>query len=338
MSVALLSARAAAPAFNSDFYVTAASVIPVLFLAIAFQSQFQQDLLSVAFRPMHSMLRGPTPANPFQVLRPFTAILTYLAALWATGILIVLILFFGVVGEIVAIGVLAAQSHPSTAAQLARLPVAGIVFYSVVFLTCVVAATSALVLAKFVVRLRSDLRAVRRSRQAANREARAGWLLNPPDAALRRRQAADVGFPAGWRPNAPDDGGFSDPPLITSHGTVIVFPSPLDGSMVQKAYPHIVDGDQVRVTDSMGTLIGIGKLTYNPRQTAAVLKTAIAESGLAASELTAVVAVYNFTVKVPAGLTRYGIILGQNEKKTYKTYKTAAQMKNPSLTLGSPPG
>lgn len=68
MSLALLSSPAAAPAFSSDFYVTAASVIPVLFLAVALQSQFQQDLLStVLFRPMRRELYRPAPTTLLRV-------------------------------------------------------------------------------------------------------------------------------------------------------------------------------------------------------------------------------------------------------------------------------
>jgi hypothetical protein len=48
-SLALLehTATAPAPPFNGLFYATAATIIPVLFLAIAVQSRGYQDLLNV---------------------------------------------------------------------------------------------------------------------------------------------------------------------------------------------------------------------------------------------------------------------------------------------------
>jgi hypothetical protein len=126
--------------------------------------------------------------------------------------------------------------------------------------------------------------------------------------------------------------GSSAPAALTSHGTVIVFASPFGGSTLQNAYPDVASGGQVTVTDSSGTVIGTGTLTYNPGQTTATLVTATAGSGLTASELTAFVAEYDFTVTVPGGLARYGIKVGQNRGTIYET---AAQMKDPSLTLGS---
>jgi hypothetical protein len=102
---------------------------------------------------------------------------------------------------------------------------------------------------------------------------------------------------------------------------------------VQNAYPDIASGSQVTVTDSPGKVIGTGTLSYDPVQTATTLVTATAGTGLTASELTAFVAVYDFTVTVPGGLDRYGITVGQNRGTIYET---ATQMKKgPSLTLGS---
>jgi hypothetical protein len=45
---ALAAGHAAAPAFNADFYMTAATVIPVLFLAIAVQGSTYTDILRIA--------------------------------------------------------------------------------------------------------------------------------------------------------------------------------------------------------------------------------------------------------------------------------------------------
>ena len=86
------------------------------------------------------------------------------------------------------------------------------------------------------------------------------------------------------------------------------------------------------MTDSSGTVIGTGTLTYNSGQTTAMLKTTTSGSGLTASELNAFVAVYDFTVTAPRRDGRYGIKVGQNRGTVYET---AAQMKDPLLTLGS---
>jgi hypothetical protein len=56
-SLALLTraAEPAVPAFNADFYVTVATVIPVLFLAIAFQSRTYENLLKALATPADSI-------------------------------------------------------------------------------------------------------------------------------------------------------------------------------------------------------------------------------------------------------------------------------------------
>lgn len=60
-TLALLAHHAAAPAFNTAFYATAATVIPVLFLAIAVQGRGYDALVKAfgaAFRRLRSTPRS----------------------------------------------------------------------------------------------------------------------------------------------------------------------------------------------------------------------------------------------------------------------------------------
>jgi hypothetical protein len=329
MSISLLSSPAAPQAFNGDFYVTAASVIPVLFLAVALQSQLQQDLLTWVFRPMRRELYRPPAITVRQTVKYVGTLYFTVLGTFAVGLLIFLIAGLGVLGEILAIAALATKSTARIAAQLPGMTVEDTVLFSVEFLTIVVAATSALVLAKFVGRLLGELRDLRRQRMAANGAALGDWLtVRVPDDLLRERLADARTFPASWQPDAPDDGGFSDP-VTAAHGHVIVYVSPQAGLTVQQAYPDIASGGQVTVTDSSGNKIGAGTLTSSRdfRQAAVLLERARYGDGPAAgpqptaSELAASGAVYDFTVTVP-WLVRYGITVGRQE--TY--YYTAAQM------------
>jgi len=116
----------------------------------------------------------------------------------------------------------------------------------------------------------------------------------------------------------------------------------LSGTDVQDAYPDITSGSQVIVTDSSGTVIGTGMLSYDKAKTFALTtgtavilakKTGASASGIA-SALSQDVAIYDFSVSgLPGGLVRYGIKVGHNRGTIWFT---AAQMKaGPGLTLGS---
>jgi hypothetical protein len=83
-------ASPATPAFNSSFYTTAATVIPVLFLAIAVQGRMYDDLLKAYVNAGGRLIR-PT----------------------AAALLAVLILFFGITGESQALFILYRQSATS---------------------------------------------------------------------------------------------------------------------------------------------------------------------------------------------------------------------------------
>ena len=88
-------AHAAAPApraFNHDFYVTAATVIPVLFLALAVQGRVYEGLLRAALTTLRVKRAG---RDRFPVIHvtagfrlPWLAILTVNGLLWLTAFLI----------------------------------------------------------------------------------------------------------------------------------------------------------------------------------------------------------------------------------------------------------
>jgi hypothetical protein len=181
------------------------------------------------------------------------------------------------------------------------------------------------VLAKFVRGLLRQLRDLGRKRRAANRAASRGWLVaGLPYAIWRKRRKDAKTFPVVWQPDAPDDGGFSDP-LVTVHGIVFAYVSPLVGLTVQEAYPDIVTGGQVTVTDHSGRKIGAGTLTRNPDPVLAVAKLEKASEWdgpkLTAAELAAAGAVYDFTVTIP-WLIRFAITVGSQDAVSV----TAAQL------------
>ena len=248
----------------------------------------------------------------------------------AVGLLILFIAGLGVLGEILAIAALAAQSTAPIAAQLPGMNIENTVRFSVEFLTVVVAVTSSLVLAKFLRRLLHELGNLWRQRRAANRAAWGDWLARVPYAVWRQRRADARTFPLAWQPDAPDDGGFSDP-VITVHGSVFVYVSPLAGSTMQEASPPIASGGQVTVTDTSGRQIGTGTLTNNPDPGQAVAKLEKATAGPkpTASELTAV---YDFTITLP-WLINYGITVCQQET----IHLTAAEMQAPLLWFAFAP-
>lgn len=101
-SIAL--AHGAAPAFNADFYTVAATVIPVLFLALAVQGSVYGDLLKTFARGMREMFsandQAQTPARTLRVVvrRAVPGFVTVIPMMLAT-----LIILFGIFGEILAL-------------------------------------------------------------------------------------------------------------------------------------------------------------------------------------------------------------------------------------------
>lgn len=115
-ALAAHATRAAAPPFNGLFYATAATVIPVLFLAVAVQGRMYEDLLkagSDAFeRGVSQVLlwrQNPASVRSRQALGPF------LTPYAATGIAAI-VLTLGVIGETTALISLYVQ-HPAGSPQ-----------------------------------------------------------------------------------------------------------------------------------------------------------------------------------------------------------------------------
>lgn len=103
MSLALLARHAATPAFNGLFYATAATIIPVMFLALAVQGSLYNDLLKASAKALGRFsARGSGPSSRRRALRAWTA--SILASCAAITILI-----FGVTGEIEALVSLSLQ-------------------------------------------------------------------------------------------------------------------------------------------------------------------------------------------------------------------------------------
>ena len=87
------TAHTAAPAFNADFYATAATVIPVLFLAINVQPVFQ--LLAWT----------PDGAPERRTSRP-----RQLGAAYMVKLAVYFLMVLGIIGEIMTIGALASRT------------------------------------------------------------------------------------------------------------------------------------------------------------------------------------------------------------------------------------
>ena len=93
-SLALLEHTAAAtPAFNTAFYATAATVIPVLFLAIVFQNTTWQELAETA----STASAGSSTSVKLRIIA------------WTIGVFVGLVILLGAAGELYAIAALYQQ-------------------------------------------------------------------------------------------------------------------------------------------------------------------------------------------------------------------------------------
>lgn len=105
---------------------------------------------------------------------------------------------------------------------------------------------------------------------------------------------------------------------MTVHGTMQVAGNVLDSS---QNYPDISDGTQVLVLDPSGKVIATGKLSFDAKATRI-----FAKLGAFGAET-----VYDFTVTVPTGESRYGIEVSHRGTIWF----TPQQMqKGPGLSLG----
>jgi hypothetical protein len=91
--------------FNSNFYITAATVIPVLYLALIVQANAVRDLLTRLDRAMQAKTKAQSQGSIISVL----IILGFIAAsaIWLAS---TVILILGIGGEVAAILVLYRQS------------------------------------------------------------------------------------------------------------------------------------------------------------------------------------------------------------------------------------
>jgi hypothetical protein len=144
----LTHAAAAAPAFNSTFYAVAATVIPVLFLAVAVQGRGYKNLM----KALDVMDQGSDPDIPLAkadaAIFAATAVLVTIATL---------ILAAAVLSEILAVYALYQQQARSTTGQT--------VIISVILLTIATATGPALTFLSYYIR--SSERHLRRTRLKA---------------------------------------------------------------------------------------------------------------------------------------------------------------------------
>lgn len=113
-------------------------------------------------------------------------------------------------------------------------------------------------------------------------------------------------------------GGAFGQGQMTVHGTMEVAGNVLDSS---QNYPDISAGTQVVVLDSSGKVIATGQLSFDAKATKIFSKL-----GAFGAET-----VYDFTVNVPSGESRYGIVVSHRGTIWF----TPKQMqKGPGLSLG----
>jgi hypothetical protein len=109
----LLAASQHAPTFNFNFYLAAATVIPVLFLALAVQGHTYKNMLERARRTAENTLRQYETARLLPRNGPRRTLTDQADVGCITGCATllgaVLILFFGSIGEITAISALSNQ-------------------------------------------------------------------------------------------------------------------------------------------------------------------------------------------------------------------------------------
>jgi hypothetical protein len=100
---------------------------------------------------------------------------------------------------------------------------------------------------------------------------------------------------------------------IAAHGTVATTTGLLSGDTPEEAFPDIATGGQVVVVNSAGTVIGTGTLG----------QAEVANAG----EVD-----YRWSVRVPAGLPRYGVRIGRDRGTVY--YSAAQMASGPALCVG----
>jgi uncharacterized membrane protein len=130
-----LAAAPAAPAFNVDFYVTTATVIPVLFLALALQSSTYENLLK-AFSAMAHASDALEPRWPGASPR-YQEVAAGIAAA-TLAIIAILLLFVAVVSEVLAVYALYQRQAQSTTG--------GVVLFGAILMVIATAAGPALTL------------------------------------------------------------------------------------------------------------------------------------------------------------------------------------------------
>jgi hypothetical protein len=95
--------------FNSNFYLTTAAVIPVLYIALIVQANTMRDMLVRLNNAMHAKITSE-PSGPIALVLIILG-LTAAFAIWLTSVGIVI---FGIVGEIASILSLYNQSDSGT--------------------------------------------------------------------------------------------------------------------------------------------------------------------------------------------------------------------------------
>jgi hypothetical protein len=117
-------------------------------------------------------------------------------------------------------------------------------------------------------------------------------------------------------------------PLVLGGGSTITARGALElddftgNCLTDPGFSDITQGTQVVVTNSANTVVGTSALNYAQQQSA---EQSSLQPGLS-------VCIYTFTVSVPGGLSRYGIIISHRGTVWF----SAAQMaKGPGLSLSS---
>lgn len=180
-----LAAAPAAPAFNSNFYITAATVIPVLFVALAIQENSGYKKLLQVFGALDRLTRSPHPW-----CQRFTATI-------AGAVLIIVayaILVFGVVIEAAAVYALYQQQVSSSTAAAVLV---GTIFMVIATATGPALGFGRVLLLSFRDDLQEELNLMRQAGLIRGRPP-----ASPPPEHVRPAEAAPSGQPGASQPPA----------------------------------------------------------------------------------------------------------------------------------------
>ena len=116
---------------------------------------------------------------------------------------------------------------------------------------------------------------------------------------------------------------------MTVHGHEVVVISSSNNTEIWEVFPDVRGGTVVRVDSGSGRVVGAAVLRLNQ----AISYRDGAKYNGDPENVNDFIAVYNFLVRIPAGLPRYGVTIGTGHGTVW--FSAAEMREGPVLTLGS---